>query len=272
MIKLLVTDIDGTLITDDGRLTEENKRAIRAAREKGVTFVLATGRMHVGAAHIWRELGLDTPIISYQGALIYDFIAKKSIFSEKLDKANVLSVLEFVREYGLYTHVYDDDVFYRNQFNRMSERYEKATRVKGELRVDIENAVPEDGCPKVLIMDASERMPEYIEEAKKRFGDRMEITCSNSYMLEFMKKGISKGRAVRALAEKLGVKRDEILTCGDGLNDVPLIEAAGIGAAVANAVPELKRSASIIIPSNNDNALADVIDRFILKKKGEKNG
>lgn len=264
MIRLFVSDIDGTLIDDNGQISTGTVEAIRRAHDSGVKFMLATGRMHYGATRVWQEIGLDIPMIASQGAVIFNPMDGRFIRKRKLPKDKVMKLIDFAESRGLYMHIYTDKGFCYNRYRKFTTLYENNSHTKGTLAEDIRSAVEDEGSYKFLVVEHSADMPALQSECEKLFGDEMTVTRSTPAMLEFLDKGVSKGQAVIDFAEMYGIKKEEIACCGNELNDVTMIRAAGIGLAVANASEVLKCEADGIIPSNNDEGVRWAIEKYVL--------
>lgn len=264
MIKLFVSDVDGTLINDNRELSDSTIEAARKAYSKGVKFMLATGRMHYGATIEWNRLGLDVPMIASQGAVIYEPATGKFISKRKLSKDAVMKLIDFVEARDLYAHVYTEKTFHYNKLTRFTPMYEATSNIKGVLNEDIRECVEDDGSYKFLIVERASKMPELHRECEELFGNIASITRSTPIMLEFLAKGVSKGAAVQDYAEMCGIAREEIICCGNELNDIEMIRAAGMGLAVDNASELLKREADYVIPSNNNEGVRWAIEKFVL--------
>lgn len=265
-IKLFVTDMDGTLLDAERHISEHNRQKIAQAVQDGMIFTVATGRMYKSALPYAKELGIDVPIITYNGAMI------KTVGGELLDVEHIPSdlvreVVAFADELGQYVHIYtDSDLYYREKCAE-SDWYEHAAGIKG---IAVGDRLPEinKGIPKMLIMAKSADMiPEMLQKFKERFGDRLQGQNSDPTYIEVMAAGVSKARAVLKLAEMYHLSPKDILAIGDSGNDIEMIAAAGVGVAVANAKQIVKDTAAYQVCSNQENGVAEAIDRFFYDKK-----
>ena len=255
MIKLFVTDIDGTLLPPGGTVSAKNVEAVQAMVAAGVKVVIATGRMYSAALPVAAQLGVSVPIIAYNGALIKSS-AGEVIHAQYMDEANVLKLIDFFQERGWHLQSYSDDVLYVPERNSGVEFYETMLKVKAvEVGWDGLRERLKD-VPKLLsVSDTPEEAIHRLKEVTKFFGGQIEITRSASRFTEFMKLGVSKASAIKILAEKYGVDNAEILAIGDSENDLPMITAVGCGVAMGNAVEVV-------------DGFAKAVYDYVLREKG----
>lgn len=265
-IKLFVTDMDGTLLNSKREISEVNRKAIKQAIEDGMIFTIATGRMHKSALPYVEKLGLDDiPIITYNGGMIKT-IGGKEIITECIEQDLANEVLEFAQEIGEYCQVYTKSELYYREHCAQSDWYENAAGVIG-------HAVGDDLCkytyeaPKMLIINkTAELTPINIEKFQKRFEGRLVGLNSDPTYIEIMKPTVSKANAMLKLAEIFGVEQKDVLAIGDSGNDVSMLKAAGVGVAVANATPAAKAAAKYFVVSNEENGIADAINKFFYER------
>lgn len=264
-IKLFVTDMDGTLLDDSRRISRVNYERIRQAVGDGMFFTVATGRMYKSALPYAELLGIDVPIITYNGAMIKT-VGGKKIAAAYIPENLVRQVVDFADSLGQYVHIYTEDELYYKEPCAESDWYEKAAGIKGipvggRLREYSENV------PKMLIMAKSARMvPDMLAKFRQLFDGRLVGQNSDPTYIEVVAKGVSKAGAMLKLAEMFSVDRKDILAIGDSGNDLDMIAAAGVGVAVANAAPAVIQAADYQVASNVENGVAEAIDRFFYGK------
>lgn len=261
-IKLVAIDVDDTLITDELVIPPACQKAIREAGAQGVEVVLATGRMFRATAPYMRELGLDGPVILYNGALIQT--AAGEIIDHRpipLDLAR--EIIRFCQVHHLHLNVYLADRLYVAEINEHAKYYEAMTGVEAEPVGDLLEFVTQEPT-KLLIVGYEDELLPWRERLTREYAGKLEVTRSKPRYIEIMKQGISKGNALQTLAEKLGVARSEVMAIGDGFNDLPMLEWAGVGVAVANAPDLVKAKVDWIAPSNEEAGVAEAIKRFVL--------
>lgn len=271
-VKLICIDMDGTLLKDQQVVSEENKKAIKEAINKGITVAITTGRMYDCAKIYSKEIGLDTPIIASNGG----FIGYKDevIYSNPLKKDDIRIFLKAVKEHGLKAYLttnfgiisgYElpEDHVYKTLNKTLEEKDRIKLIVSNNLNREIEKYDGE--ILKGVCANGTEK--EKLLEARKELeglNTNMEIVSSWDDNFEVMEKGSSKGNAVKALAKYLGISRDEVMTIGDSENDLSMIEYAGIGVAMGNGIDKVKELADYITDTNVNDGVAKAIRKFAL--------
>ena len=264
MIKLFVTDIDGTLLPAGGRVSVKNIEAVLAMRRAGVEVAIATGRMYCAALPIAAQLGVPVPIIAYNGALIKSS-AGEVLHSRFMDAADALKLINYFEGRGWHLQSYVDDVLYVPERNRFVEFYESAQKVTAVavgwegLRGRVE------GITKLLtITDTPEETAARLDELKKIFGNEVEVTRSALMFVEFMAAGVSKASAIQILADKLGVDIAQVLAIGDSDNDLQMLTSVGVGVAMGNAVPAVKEACTRITDTCENDGFAKAVYDYVL--------
>ena len=265
MVKLFVTDIDGTLLVPGKKVSAKNIEAVQAMTKAGVTVVIATGRMHSAALPVAAQLGVSVPIISYNGALIKSS-AGEVIHAQYMEEEKVLALINFFEERGWYLQSYSDDVLYVPERNDGAKFYETMLNVTAnEVGWDGMRGIIKD-VPKLLsVSETPEETEEKLAAVRENFGGQIEITRSAPRFCEFMHLGISKASAIKILAQKLGVANDEILTIGDSDNDLPMLTEVGTGVAMGNAVPAVKAACSIVTDTCENDGFAKAVYDYVLR-------
>lgn len=265
MIKLFVTDIDGTLLpAGKGIVPAKNIEAVQAMMAAGVKVVIATGRMHSAALPIAAQFGEPVPIIAYNGALIKSS-AGEILHAQYMDETIVIELINFFEERGWHLQSYSDDVLYVPKNNDLVKFYEQMIKVKAvEVGWDGLRKYTKD-VPKLLtVSDTPEEALRKLDAAKKFFSGRAEITRSAPRFTEFMSFGVSKADAIKILAEKFGVDNSEILAIGDSENDLAMITSVGCGVAMGNAVDVVKAACPRITDTCENFGFAKAVYDYVL--------
>ncbi|WP_027414698.1 Cof-type HAD-IIB family hydrolase [Aneurinibacillus terranovensis] len=263
MYKMIAIDLDDTLLTDDLTVTPGTVEAIRKAVTQGVVVTIATGRMFPAAKPLAEQLGLNVPLITYQGALIKD-IAEKEVIYERLVPPDIAHrLVEIAQEKNLHLQVYQNDILYTASDNDRIREYVNISKVPYTVKPDLAE-LADNGFTKALFFDDPEYLDDLQEELKPAFGQRAHVTKSKNYFLEILHPEATKGAALLYLANRLGIDRSEIIGIGDSYNDLELVTSAGFGVAMGNAVDELKEIAAYVSLSNNEEGVRHVIEKFIL--------
>ncbi len=256
--KLVVCDIDGTLVDDAKRIPALNLEMITRFRREGGLFTLATGRIEKSVDRYVRELGLDVPLILYNGAKIYHPVKKEVLLERHLERADLLRIVELREKYPF------DHIFYSRGEGYILERTEAiSTYEKGDgfscLLADSVESLLDKTITKVLMIGDGGLFPSYREDFNRICGAPANLIQSENHFLELLPPGANKGTALAGLIKILGVNREEVVCFGDNLNDTEMLEFAGLGVAMGNARAELKLSADTIAPTNNEGGVGKVL-------------
>lgn len=263
--KMLATDLDDSLLNDRFEITAADRDAIVRAVKAGVKVVLATGRMFRSALPYALELGLDTPLITYQGAFVKFPGNGKVLRNRPVPFELALELLEIAKAGGIHANIYIDDNLFVEKITTESRIYQEISGVEPVVAGDLTVYLKEErrDPTKVLMVSSREKIKSLWGELVNYFGEKMYITSSKPIFLECMHPQSNKGRALEAVAGHYGISSKEIIAVGDSYNDLEMLRFAGLGVAVANAREEVKKSAGFVTLSNNDGGVARVIDEFI---------
>jgi Cof subfamily protein (haloacid dehalogenase superfamily) len=261
--RLVVADIDGTLVTSDRQITARVLGAVQAARRRGVRVCLATGRMWPSAEPYARRLGADPPIILYNGGLVYDFASGTVLRRVPLDPDHARAVLEVLREHPqVQPHLYVDDRVYTSRPSEITDQYRRKDGIVVEEVADLRSLLAAEPM-KILIIGAR---PELLRVRARlaALPQRIHTVFSEETYLEVLPPGSSKGAALQWMARHLGIPLEQTVAVGDHLNDLEMIQLAGLGVAMGNAPDALKAQADYVTATNDQEGLAEVIERFVL--------
>lgn len=259
----MAIDLDDTLLNDERQITPATKAALAAAVERGTVITLATGRMYASAAAIARELELNVPLITYQGALVKNALDGLVLYERNVPEDVALQIHDYCLLHGLHLQGYVDDRLYVREENDKIAAYSDLSKIPYFVEPDFTNIIRRPQT-KMLIVDEPAKLDEVAEHFRHLFGSDAHITKSKPNFLEIMHPEGTKGSALRFLAAYFGCSMEETIAVGDSWNDRDMVEAAGLGVAMANAVEPLKHAAKYITSSNNEDGVKQVIDRFIL--------
>ena len=273
MYRLIACDLDETLLDDNGDVPPRVRDAVTAARKRGARFVLATGRPYVSTHRTLDQLGIldaeDEYVISFNGGVITENADERPLTSCELDPDVAEALYERGIAQGLCMHVYTLDTVY--VYNYLPE---ERTYIEGRMCI-LETDEPtlsflrDKGEPivKLLYMSFDARLLHALEHELADIGvtQGLDVCYSSNRYLEFNAPGVNKGAGLLELARRLGIPQSETMAIGDNSNDVPMIRAAGLGVAVANATDEAKASAGYVCHAgNNAGAVAEALERFVL--------
>jgi len=267
--RMLVTDMDDTLLNERSELNPRDREAILAAQARGVCFVLASGRPTygmwptAGRLRLWEYGGW---LLSYNGAHILSAATREIVSRTELSREDLHLLYDCALGYGTDILTYKDDMLVSPHQGKYVLEDLALTKMPGFVPVDFK-AFMDCGAPKCMLLAEPDYLAGVEKELKARFGKRFTITRSRPYFLEFVAPGVSKGVAMTKLAERLGIRAEEIIACGDSWNDLDMIEKAGFGVAVANANAEVRARADYVTAANTESGLAKVIEKYIMNEE-----
>jgi hypothetical protein len=261
--KMLVLDMDDTLLTDDHKISEENKEMLFKAQELGVYVVLASGRPTPAMTAYAKELKLnDSYMISYNGAVITDLKEDKIIFEQTLSQQQIHELYDYSLKSKTHIITYVDGKIVSETDSEYIEVERTITGLEHDKVPSFKNKVKSSAIKCILLEE-----PSYLKEVEKDLKTAMphlSVCMSKPFFLEVAQNGIDKGASIKFLAEKLNILQSEIIAVGNAGNDLTMIEYAGLGVWVDNVTPELRDKGDVIVASNNDHGVAEVVRRFIL--------
>lgn len=263
-IKLIATDMDGTLLTDKHEVSENNIKKIKEAQQKGVKFILASGRPLYGMTKFIKPLDLDKYqgyLIAFNGGIIYDCQNKSVIFSQALENKQVEFLYEKAKEFNTSLLVYIDKDIYIYNPNPSALKEVELTGLKWYEFKDIKD-IPLKNVIKCMMADDPEKIVKFQDKVKE-YKKNMFITISLPIFLEFMHKDVDKGKTLTLLMKKLEINKENALAMGDSYNDISLLKAVNNPVAVLNAVDDIKKIAKYISKHHLEDAMADVIERYV---------
>jgi len=258
--RLIVSDLDGTLRAEgSAAVTPRVRAAVAAAQARGVRVVMATGRMFRTSSPFARALGLTTPLICNQGASIHDLETEKAIWERRIPRELLDQLFAFARDQVTLAAVTAGN-FYATRVD------ENLAGLSGNITLGHLYAwaeLPHDP-EKVMFINDAKTSAHLYPQLTAQFSHRLQIVRSSDHYVELTHGDASKGNAVKWLAARWNIPREEIIAMGDQDNDRSMIEWAGLGVAMGNAVESVKSIAHYIAPSAAEDGAAVVIEKFIL--------
>jgi len=260
--KLLASDVDGTLTAYGLRVSGRVENAIERLKANGKLFTLATGRNILGLKSFKSLVSGGVPLITYHGAVITDADGNK-LFERLLPRDVTRRIIELGWDRSRAVMLWNKGVMYANKTSAELRALESFC---GESAVIIKDIAETDGfeASKVIWIDDADCVERHLEYVAERDTSGFSYYTSHPFFLEFVPEGIDKGAALKVLSGMLGIDREEIVAVGDGMNDLSMVEYAGLGVAMGNAPDELKRAADFVAPTAEEDGLAVVIERFML--------
>lgn len=271
-VKLIAIDMDGTLLNSKNTISLRTKEAIERASDLGVKIVLATGRLLRSAINYSDILGLEKPIIASNGAVIIDENRNK-VYESSLDMNIVDQIMNIGEKNKIYYHFYDEDSFYANiyvdevmKFYNTEDNISEENKVNFNIFEDRQEIIDNKDLNiyKFLFLDEDRYK---LNLLRKELTDIEEINVCSSWNnnIEVMGKEVSKGRSLEKLCDDLNISSEEVISIGDNENDIPMLNYAGMGVAMGNAEKEVKDIADIITLNNDEDGVAEIIEKYVLK-------
>lgn len=268
--KLLVLDVDGTLLTDEGTISKRTLAAIKKVQQTGVTVVLASGRPLHGLWPIAKGLDLDKYggyILAYNGAQIIDAPSGKILLSQTIEQESIPYLEKQANKHGVAIFTYNDSEVLTNDAKSPYILREAAiNNMKVREFKPLSLAVDFNPHKCILVNDNIEEIAHLEEEIKMRLDGVMNVFRTEPYFLEVVPKLIDKANALGVLLETFNVDAKDMIVIGNGKADYSMIQLAGLGVAMGNAIDSVKRCADIITASNNEDGVALIIEEHILSK------
>lgn len=267
-IELIAIDMDGTLLNPRHEVTLAVKQALDAARKKGVHIVLATGRPYIGIERYLKELDLQQEgcfCITNNGALVQNAHDGSSIAEVTLSFDDYLYFENMARQLGVHFHALSrSDLFTSNpDISRYTIHEANLTGMSLHFRT-VEQMDPSLTFPKVMMIDEEEILDRAIKQIPDEVKARYTVMKSAPYFLEILDKRVDKGEGVKALSEKLSIPRENIMTLGDQENDIAMLNYAGLGVAMGNAIDSVKAVSQFVTKTNAEDGVAYAIEKFVL--------
>jgi Cof subfamily protein (haloacid dehalogenase superfamily) len=264
--KMLVLDLDDTLLRDDHSISSRNKKLLTEAQEKGVKVVLASGRPTQAMLQYAKELELatfDSYLISFNGAVVTSMKNNEVLFQKNLTRDEIHSLYDFSITNNVHIITYSnkgivsetDSEYIDVELNLTGIPHHKVPSFKTEIT---------GSAVKCILLEE----PSYLKQVEQKLkAERTDLSVARSkpFFLEVMPHGIDKAASIDFLAKKLDIEQHEVIAVGNAGNDLSMIQYAGLGVWVDNVSDELRHEADVIVASNENDGVAEVIERFILK-------
>ncbi len=268
--KIIVLDLDGTLTNRDKIITPRTREALMKIQDMGKIVVLASGRPTHGVMPLARELELEHHggyILSFNGGMIVNCQTGETVFSSQLPADINKKVIGLAQEHRVDIMTYEGDKIIASNAayqyialeSRVCHMEVKEIHDFEKMKEYVSFAVP-----KFILTDDGDYLVTIEPKVKAAMGRDFGVYRSDPYYLEVLPKGIDKAKSLERFLEVTGYKREEMIACGDGYNDLTMIRFAGLGVAMENGVLPARQAADYITLSNNDDGVAHVVEKFML--------
>lgn len=264
MVELVAIDLDGTLLTSGKQITSRSVRVIRALLNQKIKVIIASARPPRSMGRIYKTLGLDTCVICYNGALIYDPASKGVLYHRPIGQSLARTMIELVRD--TYPDIFVSvEVLDRWFTDRVSNDYQ--TEVAKQFtpdRLGPIHAWLDQDATKIMFLGPEPNIRDIRRKLINTFGLRLAMTQSETTILQVMSSEVSKGVALKLVAEHYHVPLQRTIAIGDQLNDIDMLKQAGVGIAMASAPEQVRRVADYITSGNDEDGVAEALERFVL--------
>jgi Cof subfamily protein (haloacid dehalogenase superfamily) len=263
--KMLVLDLDDTLLRDDYSISTRNKDLLIQAQQQGVKVVLASGRPTPAMTRYAEELNLaqyDSYMISFNGAVVTSMKNNEVIFETSLTRDEIHSLHDFSIENNVHIITYSDKGVVSETHSEYIDVELKLTGIPHHKVPSFKSEITSSAVKCILL-----EHPDYLKEVEVKLkAERTDLSVSRSkpFFLEVMPQGIDKAASIGFLADKLGIKQSEVIAVGNAGNDLTMVQYAGLGIWVDNVSEDLRHHADFIVASNENDGVAEVVERFIL--------
>jgi len=263
VIKLIVTDIDGTIMKYKGGFNQSVIDCIKKLDESGIKVIPVTGRMHKSAKKVADELGLKNPIVSYQGALVKDNTPEENILYERYIPNDLTEkIIKYAKSQKIHINLYMNDDLYVEQENEFTQKYAGHQKIPynviqfSDLQIDKVN--------KVLLIDYNDadKVTFIKKQLQSDFPD-LYIVKSTDYFCEICNKEATKGHGVKCIQDYYGISKSETLAIGDHDNDLELLLSGGVAVAMGNATENLKQVATYITDTVDNDGFVKAVEKFV---------
>jgi len=273
MYKLIACDVDGTLLGSNFKATKADIEAIAEVQERGIIFSLCSGRSYKSLKIIAQDLGIKTKgnyIIGFNGGIIYDMFNSGIVKQDNLEKSIFMQIIQVFkqtqRNFEMVIYVDGEHVLFESGL-KYAHIYQKTSRCNWTETEDILAETGKlDAVAKIIFIGENSALKPFETELSGHLGNEANVFFASDCLLETSPAESTKGNGVKWLCQKHGIDLSQVVAIGDNYNDLSMIKQAGLGVAVANAVPAAKEIADYITENDNTRgAVAEVINKFVLR-------
>lgn len=268
--KLIVSDMDGTLLGDNHKITQENKIALSKALEKGVKIVPASGRIYNSAREHFDFLDINTPLIACNGAIIKETKTNKLIYKNSIPNEICLKIIDVFERNKVYYQLYSENTMICKNLSKEDQK-RTAERLKNFFNDDInihfgddlKDEIKKHEILKIIAIDDHDI--DKLNRVKEELTDIEDIETTSSWFnnVEIMHKGVNKGEALKALVQYLKIDRQEVIAFGDNYNDIDMLQFAGMGVVMGNADDAVKEKGNYVTSTNEESGVAKALYKFL---------
>ncbi|MGL5479046.1 MAG: Cof-type HAD-IIB family hydrolase [Clostridium sp.] len=273
--KMVCIDMDGTLLGEKHKISDFNKKVLKEASDRGTHIVVTTGRLYNNAAYFSEFIGAKSAVIAGNGAVIREKYSEDVIYRSKINSEAIRKLFKIAKECKVILHMHTvDEIITNSYLSAFVGKVVLPCKELDDFNIRLKTIKSEESLEKWLKENegvvtkciAFRKTKKGLRKFRYRLKEVDGITfyLSGDSSIEINEKGVSKGRAVKVLGEKYGVKREEIICIGDNENDISMIEYAGLGIAMGNGIDKLKEKADYITDTNIKDGVGKAVKKFVL--------
>ena len=262
MYKLVILDLDGTLLSNDSTISSYSKEILLDLAAQDVKIVLASGRPYQSMLAFAEELKLNTPLIANNGALIKrpsgEVLAQNFIEVELAEQ-----ILNYAKQRDLHISFYFSDQICVEEITDKADVHIEEEKVMPQAVGDLKKKL--DQAPiNILFNLESDLMHQTVEELKEKFGKELSIAQTTSNYIDVTGQNVNKGVGLKTLLEKYNLSAEEVVAFGNNYNDIAMLKTAGLGVVTANAPSEIKEEADMVTASNEEHGVAKALEKIFI--------
>ena len=260
--RLIAADLDGTILNNEGLLSDYTRKTVKEYQRLGGMFTIATGRMDESARRFADELEVQIPVVTYNGGKVVELESGRTLSEAFLDNDAAIKTYNALREINKDMVVYFNGLPFAAEINDVILKYKKRIKFDINLICDVEEVIT-PYTKKILVIDPKREFDLMESITAEIFGDRVNCVISDKEYFEILPTGVSKGGGLKTIADSLNIPLSEVMAIGDHINDISMIKAAGLGVAVQNAEPQVIAAADYVTLSNEEDGVAYMIKKVI---------
>ncbi|MCF6515268.1 Cof-type HAD-IIB family hydrolase [Lactobacillus sp. S2-2] len=264
MIKMIALDLDGSLLTDEKTITEENKKELKKLHNQGIKIVICTGRPINAIKNYLIDLDLfefNDFTVCFNGGLVLNNVTENIMFKKSLENQQIEMLHKFVSENHHPLDILDFDKVY--QINDLkSSIYQSVIKAPIEFESIKYKNLPDEDFAKGIIATQPEEIDQILNEVSPEMEDNFYIVRSQPTILEFLPKGVNKKGGLQALLNHFDLDFSNLMAFGDAKNDYEMLQAAEVGVAMENAKPDIQEVANDVTLNNNNSGVADYLEKY----------
>lgn len=267
--KLVISDMDGTLLKNDKTISQFTINTVLEMKEKGIDFTIATGRIYPTVLTTVKKMGITKPLVLCNGAIIQDSLTKEVYFSKNIEKSKLISILEMILKTDIFFYFYTMDTLVCKELNytakvhfENNKELDDENKLKLNIVEDVISLAKDLDVYKIVIIDQDVNKIKKLREDLKIYFDFVEIYSSNWDNMEIVAKGVSKGEAVKILADMLSYDLKDVMCIGDEENDETMLSECGFAVAMGNGSEKVKSMADFVTDDNENDGVGKAIREF----------